>query len=245
MSCTFSVAARSDHGAGASLLDLTVATYLAWIFPTTIPSFRICQKGLAASGTRLFNLGTSGFLEVQVARATTASDAISSSNALTVNNWWFAGGQHDTGGADSAQKLFVGSPTAAAVEVSTYSAQTAGSGAVGSNATKNLYIGNNANFDVGFLGSIFWVGIYNRLLSLGEIQEQQLITSQRIVEVISGCQLFTYFSPQGLLGVQTDYSTNGNNGTLTGATYGVDEPRARLPYSSLLRPRIFAPGLAR
>lgn len=213
---------RVECGSNAVLDNLTKGTYAAWIYPNGITSdSRIVQKGLAASGIRNMGIdGASGAGKLYVyAYRPTIVLMISSTGLVTDTTWQFVAGTFDSTLTDNDQHLYRGTLTSAVTEAATYSARTVGSGALGDNSATNQSIGNRAPAGAyPFLGVIAWVGIWNRQLSLGELQAQQFRP-----HVTSGCVLFMHLGYAGT-GTQPDWSGNGNNGTVTGATVSAHVP---------------------
>lgn len=225
---TFSGSAdKLNCGSGSSLDDLNTATVLVWVYPTSLDTAprRIAHKGLLGSGFRILSLGTTaGEFRVAVERATVSLTADSTGAPVTTNAWQFLGGQWNTGGGDTDQKLFHGTLTTVVAEVS-YSSRTAGSGAPISNASADQIIGNQSNNGNPFPGRIAWMGIWNRVLTLQEIRAQQF---RPFCKSTDGCVLFVHLGWAGT-GTQPDLSGNGNNCTVTGATVADHAPLVRWP----------------
>lgn len=220
-------------GSNAALDDLTTATYLAWVYPTSTADGRICMKGLF-NGTGARHLSVTpggGHLQISVERATTNLEATASANAVTLNTWNFVAGVHNTGGANGDQKLYIGTLAAPAAEVATYSVRAVGTGAPNSNASATQIIGNKSNDAVPFPGRIAWLGIWRRELPLGEIRQQQF----RLYPS-PGCVFWMPLGLQsGASSAQLDYSGWGNHGTVTGAVRAEDTYRLVKPFGYLAR----------
>jgi hypothetical protein len=94
-----------------------------------------------------------------------------------------------------------------------------GSGAEATEATGNLMVGNNTTPDNPPDCKIHAAMVFNRALSLGEVEAQR--TKPHVLSDGS-CKLFTIYGQAGT-GSQLDLSGNGNNGTVTGAAQ-IDGP---------------------
>ena len=217
---------KVDHGDAASVQNLNVATYLFWVkISTLVAGDRICQKGLGANFYLMDVTGAgSDLLEFSINRGTLSQ--LSSALFTNFANWpgtgaWaFMAVVCDTGGADGDQKLYIGSLTGSATEPSSYDNQRVGSGTVGDNSGSNLVMGNRTNDNVELAGDIAWGGLWNRVLTLGEIRAQQFRPHKT-----PGNVLFTRYGMNGA-GLQIDESGFGNHGTVTGATLAQGPPLA-------------------
>jgi hypothetical protein len=207
-------------GTGASISNLNPLTYVAWVYPTSVATsagLLFMQKGRAASGgtRRAFSFAAAGnFLRFVADRATTDTDYIASSLALTDNTWHcIAATFSSAASAGEVVNLYCGMLTTEMAET-TYSTTTDGSGAVGDDSGLAMKIGNDgaAASTSAFKGRIACAAIFNRVLTLGELQ-----TWQFRPRVLSGCVGFWAFGYNGT-STQPDWSGNGNAGTVTGAT---------------------------
>lgn len=221
---------KVDCGSNAVLDNLNVGTFLAWVYPTNVSTSArvIVIKGLGASGRRALEIRdlADGDLRVQVARATTTLEARSQSGVVTANEWQFLGTGFDANGVDADQELYRGTLGSSVAEISSYAAQSVGSGATGDNSAKNQFVGNRETDNQGFVGRIAWVGMWNRKLTLEEIRAQQFRP-----HVTSGNVFFMHVGFNGT-GTQPDWSGNLNNGTVTAATV-VDHVPLPLPFAYL------------
>ena len=213
-----------DIGNGASINNLTAGGILAWINPATITASgvrgRIIQKGLFGPGNfRNFMIGhtSNGDFTMEIMRATTNLNALSATGQLSASVWQCVATRFDTAGANGDQQLYVGDVNTALTEVSSYSTQLVGSGATGDDSGVNAYISNNSNNNRSINGSISFVSIWNTYPSLGDLQRQQFNTSRMASPSMA---LFMHLGVHGSggVGTQIDWSGNGNNGTITGAT---------------------------
>lgn len=205
-----------NHGSGASLDDLpgTAISCVAWIYRTADGANQqiITKDNSFPSGFGFLvdpELGTEGTLRCNFYRATTTADSISgSSDVVPLNTWTFVAATYAPG---TAPKLFIGSLTSQVAEVSAYGRQIAGAGAYLSDAAASLYVGNlQRTTSVDFNGRIARAGVWNRELSLGELQALQHSWVKT-----AGCVLLTDYHGTG---TQPDLSGSGNNGTVTLAT---------------------------
>lgn len=200
------------HTAGTvSLNNLAAFTWLLWLRRTTLTSNRvILSKGSAAKRIRLN--GTAGNVELNIARATTNSSFITSTTPLSGTGWVCLATTYDSAaGAGTLGHIYVGSLTARMVEA-TLGTNTDGSGAVNADNTVQLIACNQSAGTVAFQGALAVVAVWNRVLTLAEIQQQQFMLRKT-----SGCLgLFNY----GFNGTSTQIDRSGNkaNGTVSGPT---------------------------
>lgn len=219
---------RVNHGSLPILDDLGVGegaafSAWAWVYRDAGGSnqFIISKDGSFPSGWEFllddFDGGTPGQIRFIVFRSTTStnwSDTVSnSSNVAAADTWTFVGATFD---ADATPEtlLYIGDPSTPVAEVSGYSKQQDGTGAADADASYECWIGNLARTTAHpFAGRIARVGIVNRTLSLGELQTLQYASVGQCN--IANTLLLTDYHGTG---TQPDYSGNGNNGTVTGAT---------------------------
>jgi len=195
---------------GASLDNVQVGTLIVWCYPTSITTFGTATNKGGTMRVRVKDTNT-GDVYFFYGRSVQGIDSRSTANALVANAWQCIACRWDFNGASSDQQIFVGSLTVAATEVS-YANQSVGSG-TNNNSADNLFVGNvSATGTASFPGRIAFAGLWNRYLTLGEIHAQQFRP-----HVTSGCVLFVELGYAGT-STQPDWSGNGNNGTVTGAT---------------------------
>ena len=198
---------------------------MAWVYPSnTTQNTRVYQKGLNPNQQLLspingqFSIDDGRGAGGTIARALVNLAAIP---AYGANKWVFVAGQTDITTAGN-NRMFAGDLTTVAVEATSYVTQSVGVlGAGGNNSGTIAVIGNNSNANVSFVGSIAWVGVWNRILTTQEIQDQQYSP-----HLTSGCVLFTNLGYNGSATTAPDLSGNGNTGTVTGATFS-DDPLLR------------------
>lgn len=226
-----------NFGSGASLDGLdNGGTWLGWYYPTALAGDRTyfykTNSSYVGMGFKPPGANTAG-LRFDQSRATTDLRIQTLDTVVTLNAWNFVAAVWDPSATDADQFLYVGSLSALATEVSTYSHRTVGSGSVSSTASDSLSIGNvvaNAQAFLGWVGDVAWVGAWNTQLSLGQIRALQF----RPVAT-SGCVLSCWLGFNGT-STQPDWSGNGNAGSVTGAT----APGTNVP---LPRPNQFYAGL--
>lgn len=196
------------------LNNLTALTWVVWLFPTTRTTNRvILQKGdqhfIRLSGTT----GNVRFFRDR----TTDTDYITNSTPLASLSTWYCLAITFDSAATPTVHIYIGSLTATMVEC-TYGTAIDGSGALASDGLGSLVWGNNNASTIVFQGSIAIPMMFNRVLTLRELQSLQYQP-----RVISGCQIYQQLGYNGT-STQTDYSGNVRSGTVTGATVGSHVP---------------------
>lgn len=203
-------------------------TVLAWVYPTANTTSRGIygsRANTAASASVLrvmFNGsgGAAGNIRLQVARATTTTDYITSDTPLgTLNQWVYLMVTFDSS-ASPTGKIYWGT-MAATLKESTYGTSTAGAGAVSATDNANgatwgnRYVGGYAQ---GFPGQIGPCAIFNRVFTLAEGKQWQYYPRN-----LAGVQAFHWLGRNGT-GTQPDRSGNGWTGTVTSAAAGAGPP---------------------
>ncbi len=221
MSLTFGGATsnRVEHGSAASLDNLNTWTVAMWIRPTTWTLNRAIFSKTGATLHKLVLCGSSGFpgdLQVVVNRVTTLTNYTTSNTPITSGVWQYVAFTFSTATSPSVA-MYRGSLTAIAAAC-TFASPAVGSGALISDAADNFKTGNDNSNASSFQGDIAWIGQWNRVLTAGEIQDQQFNP-----HVTSGCVMFTHYGYNGT-STQPDWSGNGNSGTVTGATQAAHVP---------------------
>ena len=216
-------------GSGSSIDDIVAGTLCAWVMPTdTTTNGRIWHKGLLGTGFRIFdvNFSSLGKLRFSLDRVTNSLRAESGSGVITANAWNFCAGVYNAAGADSDQKLYVGSLVAIAAEVPSYTSRTVGVGSVISDVAADGIIGNRSSAGTFFPGAIAWLGLWNRVLAKEEIVGTpggRLLGQQFNPRPTAGCVGSWYPGDDGASSV-VDRTGNGNTGTIIGATVSVRVP---------------------
>lgn len=219
---------RLDCGSGSSLDNIAAGTILAWLKITSLSAtnyggissksatdYSILKEWDISDST---NLGRPVF---EIDRATTNLQ-VKSSQIPATGQPIFVGYSWNTAGTNTDQHIYYGTSTANVIEPS-YVQQVVGSGTVQDDSAQSWGIGNMAGgtvFDGGGVRTIYWVGVWNRQLSLAEIQAQQYHPHN------TGSNenvLMVYLGWNGT-GTQGDMTGNGNNCTVTGATQGTGYP---------------------
>lgn len=210
-----------------SFASLSAWTWYGWVNLSTITAgrrFFSSEDGSSPFGGFAGRVIASGFLRVDVTRATTGTVYTTNNQAISTGAWTFVAMTFDsTASAGEVVNIYVGSPTALATECS-YATTTDGSGAVTTSASANGFrLGNTALLanNLSAQGRIGPCAFFNRAMPLGEIQSHQFDP-----RTADGCLGLWSLGDNGT-GTQTDYSGNGNNGTVTGATQSDNPPLRR------------------
>lgn len=186
-------------------------TACAWVKPsdnsTLIPVFGC---GSSTRGWQLWVRWDGAFTgNVQALyRFTTTSPSQRSNESLTADTWAFICARFDISTNQWSGLYIDGS-------VATYSLDRAESGTLLDDAAYDKYVGSDTTYP--FDGSIAYVTLHSRELSVGEINELMHCPGS---------------VPNGLIGywpfldsaTQYDHSANSNNGTNSGSTSDVDGP---------------------
>jgi hypothetical protein len=153
-------------------------------------------------------------------RVTTYLGATANASAFTayaLNQWLYIAWVWNTAGAATDQKLYMGSRTVPMTEATSYTAQTAGTGAV-SSGSGIFRTGNHPTTTTRkFLGDIAFVTIIPAVLSI-----QELIRLQYCLLPVAGNRLYCHYGFPGTN--STDLSGNVTNGAVTGATNAAHVP---------------------
>lgn len=206
------------YGSAASLDDLTTPSFLAWIKPTNNSnSFR----NWGGKGTNLdfFRRGVDG-TRLAVQRVYSGTDPIveiATGNMTT--GWNFVAFTMDWA---VSNKAYWGDLSTVVSDKSANAALSTGT--LTSDAASNFTLGSNqgAGANAAAPYNIAWFGVWNRILTLGELKDQQYRP-----HVTSGCVLFTHLGFNGTTSCP-DWSGKVNNGaTVTGATQAAHVPLGR------------------
>ncbi|MEW5917471.1 MAG: hypothetical protein AB1762_13755, partial [Gemmatimonadota bacterium] len=166
-----------DCGSGTTLDNISHGFAMAWVYlDSSGANQTIMRKGSGTTNRHLFNLLGAG-PQFLIDRGTTDLAVTATFANLTgwgTGQWFFIAATWNLSGANGDQKMFSGNLTTLATEPSAYASQAVGSGAEGSDATDNLFLGNtnsggsplNGRMSVLLLGS-------GRQLTLGEVQRWQ------------------------------------------------------------------------
>lgn len=232
-------------GASASE-DLTTFTAFAWInFPSNFTAERqiLAKTNVSYQAKQLLQTlgaGQNDFA-VHLGRATTAMQSYSAANALTAGVW---NAVLSTCDGTNAPKLYVATMGNDLAEV-TYGTQIAGSGSFHDLSAVPLTVGSRDPNDTYWTGQIAEVGLWNRVLSAAEIQS----LGRGYAPSFFPDGLVQYLPLSGQNSPEPRYgSGNATEGVVTEATKRdgpsiMKYPRGQAPRQ--LRPRPFAPGMAR
>lgn len=224
--------------AAASINSLATATVLSrvLVFATNGASCTIIGKGTAAQGGWFLRApeGQNGDLRFLVSTSGTDLSAQSRGGQYVSNVPIFVGCQWVVGGASTDQRLFIGRANAPAREPTAYATQAAGGASKDDDSATNLTIGNTSSgAGLSFWGLIFWVGLWNRTLSLGEIRDQQLNPHPT-----SGCVGMWWPGQNGYYA--RDYSGFDNHGVFSEARPSLWPPHG--PYDPAAMRGVFPPN---
>jgi hypothetical protein len=219
--------ARVNVGSGPLLDDILTGTIIAVCTPTVADTAggRIYQKAYLGADASYWlldiNDGVSALLRFGYSRSVT--DLAVGATVVTLNQRQFFAASFNGSGVAADQKLYRGTDQQPVTEVATYSQRQVGSGTHPTDAGANGYIGNRANFNVGFPGTIEMLAIYrDRILTLTELRDAQ---AGRLP--LAG--LVGYWLPgESGQNLVPDLSGNGNHGVVTGATLSPDGQSGRI-----------------
>lgn len=202
---------RVNFGSDASLDNLSEITVKVWIkWDAFSANDRLWNKGVDNAGVVAllnFQLG-SDEIRFKRDRATSNTIAVQTSVNYAVDTWYCI---FCTGHPTNLPRVYFGTLSTILGE-SSYSTQTAGSGAISDESASSFLVGNRDELDACMDGTIAFVQIWNTQLSLAECQRHQFHPT-----VDANTVLHTHLGYNGT-GTQADWSGNGNAGTVTGAT---------------------------
>jgi hypothetical protein len=222
-----------NHGSDSSLDDLSSFTLAFWAMPDALASNNALWGKLTNTSANNRFVASDGLGNLRFFILGSANwDYRTNDTPVSTGNWYYIAVTFDAGVSPDVA-IYVGSPTSILSE-SAYTTSTDGSAKV-ADSNNNLHIGNNGNAANCWDGKIATAQIWNRALTLGELQAQQFRP-----RVTNGCVLYTHYGFNGT-GTQPDWSGNGNSGTVTGATvsdhvplappFGFDSPYAAFAVS--------------
>lgn len=202
----------------AGIDSLDPWTALAWVSQNTLAGKSICVKGTAAGNNRRINIGTQASagrlnLSSTIDRGT-ADLNYSSVGCMELNRWAFIGVNFDSSRAANDLVRFYCGFVNRPVNLVPTNTTTDGSGAFQADTGVNLPIGNNSASGSVFTGNIALFGLWNQSLLPSQIE------ALRTEIKPSGALVYILCGDNGVPGgaTQWDLSTNGNHGTVTGAT---------------------------
>lgn len=211
-----STSTRVEFGSAANLDNLNPETFCVWAYPTATPAATrtIMNKG---GGGNANNLAITATI-LEFTRGFTTTDATAGATFANTNwtndTWNFLCATWD---GTNAPTLWTGTRTISVTAVSTYSAHTANSGTILSDAANTLKVGGFSGVAQGFPGVIGWAGVWGADLG------STVINQQYCPHVTAGNVLFVWLGFNGV-STQTDWSGLLNNGTVTGATQSATPP---------------------
>lgn len=214
---------RLTGAASASLATFAQGTIVGSLYPTSsaaVQTIFTMHNGVTVG--ILLRIPTTLRLAGVVLRGTSNVDVEAANSTIVLNEWndiafsWDAASTTNTD-----QHMYRGSPTVQIAEASYSATRNAGSGTVQDFSAYTPRVGATATATTPFLnGRIGWLQLYNRQLTLAEIQSIQFKP-----RALAGCKAWWSL---GLHGVATavDFSGNGNTLTATGTpTLGDNRPR--------------------
>lgn len=196
-----------SHGSATSLVDIDAPTYIYIGKPIATPNTGARMMFMTANNNIINGEASSGQGSVFYgrARATTASGARCNVNQYATNDLViFAITDNYT---VEAPRMYVGVNGGTIAEVSGYSTQTQGVGAVTASGAAMLW-GSRSSVNTFSNWEISYVWVYNRILTLAEIKAHR-----DPYTVLSGCQLRLQYWDTSTLGLR-DWSGKGNHGTI-------------------------------
>lgn len=214
MALLFSNASSSqvNHGSAATLDNRNTGTNLCWIRPSALENGdRIVYKGTAGNIHFLGINGTGGNFQFGIQGGTTMNK-ITNTTPVAANAWNFLAATFDFGVSGDMYHGTLSAPASLQTLGTNVNGATAGD-----DSGSDQLVGSNVASQF-FSGDIAWVGLWNRVLTLGEIQAQQFHP-----RVTDSCVLFVRYGWYGTTSCP-DLSGNANNGTATGCTVSTDVP---------------------
>lgn len=215
LSFTDAGTANVNYGSASSLDNLHEHTLIMWINyrAFTAGNRLVASKEVNSATTfdKQWQIRSSGQLDTFMNTSgtdPTARSASSAGNIVTANQWYYIVFTMSSG---LVPRLYIGTATTTVKEVS-YATQTTGTGTPTDEAAGSFVLGNSQNLTRAANIDYAYVQYINRELTLGELRSLQFRPRR-----INGTVLLSY-PGFNRTGTQTDYSGNGNSGTVTGAT---------------------------
>jgi hypothetical protein len=194
---------------------LSKFTVWGWFRTATLSNNKAFWGKGATTSMRYFIHASAGNVTFKVPRATTATTYTTNDAPLSSNTWHFWSATFDSSVTPVAH-IYVAQFGNALVE-RTYGTSTDGTGGLSADTGANFLLGVNGNFS-GQAGRHAFIGYVADVLNLGQLKS--LMAHPRVV---ASNKLFCSVGFNGT-GTQADWSGNGNNGTVTGATVGAHVP---------------------
>lgn len=219
-----------NHGRNAAVDNLATPTICIWHRATGVgqggdrPIFT--KSGGGGGFVTMLRLADARQLRCYQIRATTNAQANSNDLAALVGRWSFSCFSFD---ASIVPHIYFGGTNRSVREVS-YATQTTGVGALTDDSTQSLAAGNYGNGAFNNQangGDIAFVSLFNRLLSLAEMEWLRLRSLMWLNHcapppIMPGCVFLCHEGREGVSTTQRDWSGQGLNGTVTGAIQGAD-----------------------
>lgn len=200
--------------------DLETKTFIFWFYPTTVSGRLLFRASAAGNDLIEFLAGINvSFVNRQTGttQVTTTTDA-----PMVTNAWQFLAFTYDSGATPKGH-IYYGTTSNIATERA--ATQTNGTGTKSPDNPNSLYVSSNAGASASVIGQISFFGMWNRVLNLQEIQDQQFSP-----HVTNGCVVMHFYtgSPNNTSPVQ-DLSGKGNTGTPTGTVASLNGPPIFFP----------------
>jgi hypothetical protein len=217
---------RVSVAASSTINSLTACTRLVWIYwDTFAANGAICGKGSAAT-RRLLTVSSSGNYVAGADRTTVAVFSTQAlltafSPAITTGKWVCLALTVDLS-VNASGKLYAGDLSTLVTEPSPYNFVAGTAAPAADDSGFSLHIGYDDETQTSPDAKIAIFGLWNRVLSLAELQAQQPYQS---LVVPTGCVCFLNLdsTASNPLSQQPDLSGNGNHGT-PAATTSVTHP---------------------
>ena len=223
MSRTFATATtdRVNCGSAAALDALQQVTTLSWIYPTSFVAGAFVAgkrtSGNAGWGCRMDDTLGNLYMNKPTSAGVTA---VTNDAPLRVNASNFVATSGSNAISTNNCRIYTGNLSTLAVERSYGTQGSLAAGTAFNDAAEAYIIGNrHPAATTSFPGAIGIHALFNRVLTLGEIQSWQFDP-----RIMVGCVGLWLMDESGTI---TDYSGNGNTGTVTGATQSDSPPLRR------------------
>lgn len=203
-------------GTGASITDLSAFSVLCWVYPTSVANSvrNIAGKTVTGGGWELFKRGTNGtIMRLARSRTTTSGQVDSNAGTLTVNQWQMLGFTYDPSTVGLC-KAYRATETTAPADVTDAANTLVGSGSSNTDAATSLKLFASAAPTNGWPGAIAAIGVWDRILSAGEIADAWHRPWHQLAPV--GLWLPGSEGQTGNLVI--DHSGHGNHGTYSSST---------------------------
>jgi concanavalin A-like lectin/glucanase superfamily protein len=201
-----------SFGSAAGLDNIAEGTVLLWVYPTSVANTlrEVVSKSASGgpNGWNVFKRGSNGTIWALQASRATAHQFVDVTG-MVANEWQFIAYSWNI--ASGGPKSYRGTLSAIATDIS--GTPVNGSGAQADDSAANLCVGARSGAVATCAPMrVGWVAVYNRALTLAEVQSLQFS-----LRSLSGNQLSCVIGYGGT-STQPDWSGNGNNGSVSGAT---------------------------